>query len=69
LKKDLCTDLVHLGVKTRGKTSKEVQEMALLRNLTISEEQDDILEGWVGKQKGINTLYGRKGCLIQIHHM
>ncbi len=35
LKKDLCEELQALGLNTRGKALKEVQEMAALRNVPI----------------------------------
>jgi len=53
LKKDLCNDLERLRFNTTGKTIKEVQEMAIAANLPILVEENDILEGWVGKPKGI----------------
>ena len=54
LKHDLCEDLQRLGFNTRGKTIKEAQELATSQNIPITVEENDIVEGWVGKLKGIN---------------
>jgi hypothetical protein len=56
IKKDLCKELECLDVNTRGKTLKEVQEIALSKNIPIVEEHDDILEVWIGKPKGIKQV-------------
>jgi hypothetical protein len=45
LKKDLCADLERLGFNTRGKTIKEIQEVATAANLPIVVEENDITEG------------------------
>jgi hypothetical protein len=63
LKQDLCEDLQWLGFNTRGKTIKEVQELATSQNIPIKVEEDDIVEGWVGKPKGIRQVLWERGLL------
>ncbi len=38
---------------TRGKTLKEVQEMAASYNIPLTIVENDVVEGWVGKPKGV----------------
>jgi hypothetical protein len=45
-----------LGITTRGKTIKELQEIAVARNLPTTIEEDDVVEGWLGKPKGIKQV-------------
>jgi hypothetical protein len=63
LKKDLCEELERVGFNTRGKTIKEIQELALTRNIPITSVEDDIIEGWVGKPKGIKQVLWEHGLL------
>jgi hypothetical protein len=63
LKQDLTEELVRLGLNTRGKTIKELQEMAQSRNIPIVMEEDEITEGWVGKPKGMRQVLGGHGLL------
>ena len=63
LKKDLCEELDWIGISTRGKTLKEVQEIATAKNLPITTEEDDIIEGWLGKPKGIKQVLWERGLL------
>jgi hypothetical protein len=63
LKKDLCEELEKLGLATRGKTLKEIQEMATARNIPLSIVEDDVVEGWVGKPKGIKQVLWERGLL------
>jgi hypothetical protein len=51
-----CEDWQQLGFNTRGKTIKEVQELATSQNMPIIVEEIDIVEGWVGKPKGIRQV-------------
>jgi hypothetical protein len=51
-----CEDWQQLGFNTRGKTIKEVQELATSQNMPIRVEENDIVEGWVGKPKGIRQV-------------
>jgi hypothetical protein len=63
LKKDLSEELDKLGLSTRGKTMKEVQEMAIARNIPITIVENDVVEGWVGKPKGIKQVLWERGLL------
>ncbi len=63
LKKDLCKELEKLRLATRGKTLKEIQEMAAARNIPLSIVEDDVVEGWVGKPKGIKQVLWERGLL------
>ena len=63
LKKDMCQDLERLGFNVRGKTIKEVQEMATAANLPTMVQEDDVVEGWVGKPKGIKQVLWERGLL------
>ena len=63
LKHDLCEDLQRLGFNTRGKTIKEVQELATSQNLPITVEENDIIKGWVGKPKGMRQVLWERGLL------
>ena len=63
LKKDMCQDLERLGFNVRGKTIKEVQEMATAANLPTMVEEDDVVKGWVGKPKGIKQVLWERGLL------
>ena len=63
LKKDLCQDIERLGIATRGKTIKELQEIAVARNLPTTIEEDDVVEGWLGKPKGIKQVLWERGLL------
>jgi hypothetical protein len=56
LKKDICEDLEKIGIVTREKTLKEVQEIAEARNIPVTSEDNDVLEGWLGKPKGIKQI-------------
>jgi len=56
LKKDICEDLEKIGIVTRGKTLKQVQEIAEARNIPVTSEDNDVLEGWLGKPKGIKQI-------------
>ena len=64
LKTDLCEDLERLRINTRGKTIKEVQQMAESRNIPIKVEGDDINEGWVGEPKGLWQVLWEHGLLV-----
>jgi hypothetical protein len=55
--------IFRLGFNTRGKTIKEVQELATSQNIPIRGEEDDIVEGWVGKPKGIRQVLWERGLL------
>jgi hypothetical protein len=63
LKKDLCDELDKLGLTTRGKTMKEVQEMAASYNVPLTIVENDVVEGWVGKPKGIKQVLWEQGLL------
>ena len=63
MKKDMCQDLERLGFNVRGKTIEEVQEMATAANLPTMVEEDDVVEGWVGKPKGIKQVLWERGLL------
>ena len=63
LKKDLSDDLDKLGLSTRGKTMKEVQEMAASRNIPLTIIKNDVVEGWVGKPKGRKQVLWEQGLL------
>ena len=63
MKKDMCQDLERLGFNVRGKTIKEVQEMATAANLPTMVQEDDVVEGWVGKPKGIKQVLWERGLL------
>ncbi len=63
LKKDLCEELERVSFNTRGKTIKEIQELALNWNIPITLVEDDIIEGWVGKPKGIEQVLWEHGQL------
>ena len=63
LKTDLCEDLERLRINTRGKTIKEVQQIAESRNIPIKVEGDDINEGWVGEPKGLWQVLWEHGLL------
>jgi hypothetical protein len=39
LKKDLCEELEKIGISTRGKTLKDVQEIAAAKNIRITTEE------------------------------
>jgi hypothetical protein len=41
---------------TRGKTIKEIQELALTHNIPITSVEDAVIKGWAGKPKGIKHL-------------
>ncbi len=56
LKHDFCEDLQRLRFNTRGKTIKEVQELATSQNIPITVEENDIVEGWVGNPKGMRQV-------------
>ena len=58
-----CEDWQQLGFNTRGKTIKEVQELATSQNMPIRVEENDIVEGWVGKPKGIRQVLWERGLL------
>jgi hypothetical protein len=51
--KDLCHDVERLGITTRGKTIKELQEITVAKNIPTTIEEEDVVEGWLGKTKGI----------------
>jgi hypothetical protein len=53
LKNDLCDELDKLGLMARGKTLKEVQEMTASYNIPLTIVENDVVEGWVGKPKGV----------------
>ena len=53
LKKDISDDLGKTRISTKGKSMKEVQDMAWANNIPIQVEDDEIKEGWVGKLKGL----------------
>ncbi len=59
----MCEELDWIGISTRGKTLKEVQEIATAKNLPITTEEDDIIEGWLGKPKGIKQVLWERGLL------
>jgi len=63
LKKDICEELEKIGINTRGKTIKDVQEIATAKNIPITTEECDILEGWLGKPKGIKQVLWERGLL------
>ena len=63
LKKDLCEELEKIGISTRGKTLKDVQETAAAKNIPITTEECDMLEGWLGKPKGIKQILWERGLL------
>jgi len=63
VKKILCEELETLKINTRGKTMKEVQEIAALHNVPITVEEDDVVEGWVGKPKGQRQILWERGLL------
>ncbi len=63
LKQDLCEKLQRCGCNTRGKTIKEIQELAISRDIPITVVEDDIIEGWVGKPKGIRQVLWERGLL------
>jgi len=63
LNNDLCEDLQRLGFNTRGKTIKEVQELATSQNIPIRVEEDDIVESWVGKPKRLRQMLWERGLL------
>ncbi len=63
LKKDLCADLERLGYNILGKMIKEVQDMATAANLLITVEENDVVEGWVGKPKGMRQVLWERGSL------
>jgi hypothetical protein len=69
LKKDLCEELEKIGISTRGKTLKDVQEIAAAKNIPITTEECDILEGWLGSQKESRQFCGSEGCWIQMSSM
>ncbi len=60
-KKYLCEDLERLGFSIQGKTIKEVQEMVTAASLPIMVEEDDVVEGWVGKPNGIRWVLWERG--------
>jgi hypothetical protein len=41
---------------TRGKTIKELQEIAVAQNLLTTLEEEDVVEGWLGKPKEIKQV-------------
>jgi hypothetical protein len=59
----LSEELDKLGLSTRGKTMKEVQEMVIARNIPITIVENDVVEGWVGKLKGIKQVLWERGLL------
>jgi len=63
LKKDLSEDIEKLGISTRGKTLKEMQEIASSRNIPLTIEEDDVVEGWLGKPKGLRQILWERGLL------
>ena len=63
LKKDLSEELQVLGYNVRGKTLKEIQEIATLQNITTVVVEHGIQEGWVGKPKGIKQILWERGLL------
>ena len=63
LKKDLCEELEKIGISTKGKTLKDVQEIAAAKNIRITPEECDILEGWLGKPKGIKQILWERWLL------
>ncbi len=63
LKHDLSENLQRLRFNTRGKTIEEVQELATSQNIPITVEENDIVEGWVGKPKGIRQVLWERGLL------
>jgi len=60
LKTDLCEDLERLRINTRGKTIKEVQQMAESRNIPIKVEEDGL-----ASQKAYGRCLGSVYCWIQ----
>ena len=42
---------------------KEIQEIAGLHNIPITVEEDDVVEGWVGKPKGQRQILWERGLL------
>ncbi len=42
---------------------KEVQEMVIARNIPITIVENDVVEGWVGKLKGIKQVLWERGLL------
>jgi len=63
LKKDLSEDIEKLGFSSRGKTLKEMQEIASSRNIPLTIEEDDVVEGWLGKPKGLRQILWERGLL------
>jgi hypothetical protein len=63
LKKDLAEDIQKLGLIVCEKTIKELQEMAQARNIPITVEENYIIEGWVGKAKGMRQVLWERGLL------
>ncbi len=52
-----------MGLVTRGKTLKEVQEMGASYNIPLTIVENDVVEGWVGKPKGIKQVLWELGLL------
>ncbi len=63
LRKDSCQDIEWLGITTRGKTIKELQDIAVAWNLRTTIEEDDLVEGWLGKPKVIKQVLWEQGLL------
>ena len=63
MKKDLSEELQSLGYNVRGKTLKEIQEIAALRNLPTVVVEHEIQERWVRKPKGIKQILWERGLL------
>jgi hypothetical protein len=43
-----------------------VQEIAATKNITVTTDENDIVEGWLGKPKGIKKFCGSEDGWIQM---
>ena len=59
----MSEDVEKLGISTRGKTLKEMQEIASSRNIPLTIEEYDVVEGWLGKPKGLWQILWERGLL------
>ena len=51
-------------INAKGKSTKEVHEMATAHGILTQSKKDDILVGWVHKLKGIIKYFGSADCCI-----
>ncbi len=52
----MCADLERLGYNVLGKRIKEVQDIETAAHLPVIVEENDDVEGWAGKPKGMRQV-------------